>query len=50
MRMSVLFGAKNLGFFKIYGVSARTKGIEPCEQGERGQFFAILRGRALWTS
>jgi len=26
MRMSVLFGAKNFGFFKICGVSAWTKG------------------------
>jgi len=26
MRMSALFGAKNFGFFEIYGVSARTRG------------------------
>jgi len=39
MRTSALFGAKDLEFFKIYGVSART----------RGQFFAILCGCLLWT-
>jgi len=37
MRTSVLFGAKNLGFFEIYGGSTRTKGVEPvrtfCGQG-----------------
>jgi len=26
MRTSALFGAKNLEFFEIYGVSARTRG------------------------
>jgi len=26
MRTSAIFGAKNLGFFEIYGVSARTRG------------------------
>jgi len=26
MRTSALFGAKDLGFFEIYGVSARTRG------------------------
>jgi len=26
--MSALFGAKNVGFFEIYGVSARTRGEE----------------------
>jgi len=50
MWTSALFSAKNIGFFKIYGVSARTRGIEPvrtfCGQGRRGgQFFAILCGR-----
>jgi len=57
MRMSTLFGAKNFGFFEIYGVSAPTKweGVEPvrtfCGQGGGpgvGQFFfAILCGRLL---
>jgi len=42
MRTSALFGAKNIGFFEIYGVSART--------GGEGQFFAILCGRPLWTA
>jgi len=44
MRTSVLFGAKIFRFFEIYGVSARTRGVEPmwtfCEQG--GSIFAIL--------
>jgi len=29
MRTSALFGAKNFGFFEIYGVSARARGVEP---------------------
>jgi len=31
VRMLALFGAKNFGFFEIYGVSAQTKGrgVEP---------------------
>jgi len=40
MRTSALFDPKNIGFFKIYGVSAQT----------RGQCFAILCGRLLWTA
>jgi len=55
MRTSELFGAKNFGFFKIYGVSARTRveGLSQCRHfsdKERDQFFAILRGRLLWTA
>jgi len=57
MRTFALFSAKDLGFFEIYGVSARTRGRE----GEPvrtffgqwlrgGQFFAILCGRLLWTA
>jgi len=45
MRTSVLFKAKNFGFFKIYGVSARTKGWRQCRHftGMGGdQFFAIF--------
>jgi len=42
MRASVLFDAKNVEFFEIYGVSARTRG--------GGQFFAILCGRHLWKA
>jgi len=48
--------AKNIGFFEIYGVSARTRGerVEPvrtvCGQGKRGQFFVVLCGRLLWTA
>jgi len=34
MRTSALFDAKNIEFFEIYSVSARTRG--------NGQFFAIL--------
>jgi len=43
MRTFALFGAKNLGFFEIYGVSTRTR-------GEVGQLFAIFCGRVLWTA
>jgi len=51
---SALFGTKNIGFFKIYGVSARTRGVEPvrtfCGHGEDGgqifSFFAnVLYGQ-----
>jgi len=53
MRTSVLV-QKNTGFFEIYSVSARTRGVEPVRmfggQGGRGQFFAILCGRPLWTA
>jgi len=34
---------RNLRFFEIYGVSARTR-------GEGGQFFAILCVHLLWTA
>jgi len=54
MHMSALFEAKNLGFFVIYGVSARTRGVEPartfCGHGRGGQFFEILCGRPLWPA
>jgi len=40
-RLFTLFGAKNFGFFEIYGVYAR--------QRERS-IFAILCGCLLWTS
>jgi len=43
MRFSTLFGAKNFEFFQIYGMSTRTR-------VSRGQFFAILCGRLLWTA
>jgi len=43
MRTSALFGAKNFGCLEIYDVSAWTR-------GERGQIFAILCGRPLWTA
>jgi len=42
VRMSARFGARDFGFFEIYGVSERTRGrrVEPvrtfCGQGERG--------------
>jgi len=29
MQTSALFSTKNVGFFDIYGVSARTRGVEP---------------------
>jgi len=50
MRTSALFGAKNSGFFLIYGVVTWTRGVEPgwtfCRQG--GQFFVVLCWRLLW--
>jgi len=29
MQTSALFGAKNSGFFRIYGVSVRIRGVDP---------------------
>jgi len=45
VQTSTLFGAKNFGFFKIYGVSVQTRGerVEPvrrfCEQGKGVNFL-----------
>jgi len=41
MRTSALFGAKNPGFFEIYGMSARTRGegLSEFGQGGRGSIF-----------
>jgi len=45
MRTSALFGGKNIGFFEICDVPARTRGrgVEPvrtfCGQGGRGSIF-----------
>jgi len=51
MRTSAFFGTKKFGFFEIYGVSARTRGVEPVRsRGEESHFFAILYGRLLWTA
>jgi len=56
MQTFALFGSKYFRFFEIYGVSARTggEGVNSvrtfCGQGERGQFFAILCRRLLWTA
>jgi len=55
MRTSALFGVKIFGFFEIYGVSAQTRrGWARADifrtRGGRGQFFAILYGRLLWTA
>jgi len=55
MRTSALFGEKNFGYFEIYGVSARTRGIgvEPvrtfCEQGG-GVNFSRFCANVLWTA
>jgi len=54
MRTSAFFGAKDFGFFEIYGVSARTGGrLNQCghfvNKNGGGQFFAILCGHLLWT-
>jgi len=53
MRMTALSDAKNLGFFKIYGVSARTRGegrLSQCghfsDKGE-GVDFSRLCGQPL---
>jgi len=47
------FLAQKTGFFEIYGVSARTRGLKHCRHfsgmGE-GQFFAILYWRLLRTA
>jgi len=45
MRKSVLFGAKNSGFFEIYGVPARTRGVEPVRTffGQGGEGFNFSR-------
>jgi len=41
MRTFALYGAKNFGYFEIYGVSARTRGAEPVRifGGQVGQFM-----------
>jgi len=47
------FGAKNIGFFEIYGAFALTRGFEPVRtffgQGGGRSIFAIFYGRLLWT-
>jgi len=58
MRTSVLFGAKNIGFFKIYALFSRTRGkveLSQCghfsDKGEGSvfhDFFAdVVYGRLL---
>jgi len=56
MWASALYGAKNIGPFEIYGVSARKRGIEPvrtfCGQSGSGRFFRdfvsiVLYGQPL---
>jgi len=37
MQTSVLFGAKNFGFFEIYGVSPRTRGRRGLSQSDKGE-------------
>jgi len=45
MRTFALYSAKNIGFFKIYGASARTRGVEPVRTlfGQRGEGGSIFR-------
>jgi len=47
LRMHVLFGESNFGFFEIYDVSARTRGLSQCghvsDKRVRCQFFANLK-------
>jgi len=54
MRTSALFVAKNFGFFEIYGVSARTREVEPVRAffGQEGVSFSrycadVFYGRPL---
>jgi len=52
MRTSALFGAKNIRFFEIYGVSARTGEGDSADilwtKGDGDYFFAdVLYGRPL---
>jgi len=42
MRTSALFSAKNFRYFKIYGVSARTRWVEPVRTREEGANFSIF--------
>jgi len=46
LQTSALFGVKNSGFFEIYDVSSRTRGVEPVRtffgQGAGVNIFAIL--------
>jgi len=48
------FWCKSIGFFEIYGVIARTRGVELvwtfCGQEKRGLIFANLCRRPLWTA
>jgi len=56
IRTSALFGAKNFRFRNLLCVRTdmRGEGLTQCvhfaDKGERGQFFAILCGRLLWTA
>jgi len=49
MRTFALFGAKNFGFFEIYGLEGCWASADIFAD-EGGQFFAILCGRPLWTA
>jgi len=40
MRTSALFNANNFGFFEIYGVTLRTRGIEPVRIRGKGVNFS----------
>jgi len=56
MRTSALFGAKNIGFFEIFYVSAQTRweggraSADILRTSGKGQFYAILCGCLLWTA
>jgi len=52
MRTSALFGVKKSGFFEIYDMSARTRGLSQCghfaDKEGGGQFCAkVFNGRPL---
>jgi len=58
MRKSAIFGTKIIGFFEIYGVSARTRGLSQCGHiADKGRgvsfsrFYAdVFHGRSLSRS
>jgi len=54
MRTTAVFGAKNIRFFEIYDVSARTRGgwasADIFQTRKRDQIFAILCGRPSWMA
>jgi len=50
MRTSAIFGAKNFGFFEIYGVFAQTRKVKPVRTfcGQRGWWYSNADVRTFW--